>query len=278
MNEKEKVNELARSAAVGDRVALEELLTQVHELAFNLALRMLGMQHDAEDAAQEITLRVMTRLKDWRGESAFSTWVFRIACNFLLDYRKGMFAERPLSFEFYGADIANAQLEGLPDLTQGVDRALLAQELKLSCMNVMLQCMSAEERCIFILGTMFRVDSRIAAELFGLTPEAYRQRLSRVRRRMADFLSEYCQWSGTGCCRCEKRIDYAIQTHRLNPAALEYSSLSRSDENRLLACVEAMEELDGQSALYAEFYRAPQRAKEFLSSLLQSEAVAQVTG
>ena len=94
-----------------------------------------------------------------------------------------MFAQHPLSFEYYGYDIENGAAEDLPDLTQDIEKSLLAEELKLSCTNVMLQCLDAESRCIFILGTMFKVDSRIAGEILGITPEAYRQRLSRVRKR-----------------------------------------------------------------------------------------------
>ena len=40
---------------------------------------------------------------------------------------------------------------------------------------------------------MFKVDSRIAGDILGITPEAYRRRLSRVRAKMADFLKEYCE-------------------------------------------------------------------------------------
>lgn len=75
----------------------------------------------------------------------------------------------------------------MPDLTQDVEKSILAEELKLSCTNVMLQCLDTESRCIFILGTMFRVDSRIAGEILGMTPEAYRQRLSRIRKKRLIF-------------------------------------------------------------------------------------------
>ena len=81
MNEKEQMEtqKLVRLAAEGDKGALEQLLTGVQDLAFNLSLRMLGTIHDAEDASQEILIRVMTNLASFRGESAFTTWVFRIA-------------------------------------------------------------------------------------------------------------------------------------------------------------------------------------------------------
>lgn len=78
-----------------------------------------------------------------------------------------MFAQVPFSFEMYGADIEDADLGSVPDMTEGVDRRLLAEELKMSCANVMLQCLEPEDRCIFILGTMFKLDSRIAGEVLG---------------------------------------------------------------------------------------------------------------
>lgn len=126
-------------------------MLSVQDLVFNLSLRMLGTFPDAEDVSQDILLKVMTHLSSFKGESAFSTWVFRIAVNHLKDYKKHMFAQFPLSFEFYGDDIQNARTGDVPDLTQNVEQAILAEELKLSCTNVMLQCLDTESRCIFIL-------------------------------------------------------------------------------------------------------------------------------
>ncbi len=188
----EELLNLIQKATAGDKPSLEAVMLSVQDLVFNLSLRMLGTFPDAEDASQDILLKIITHLASFKGESSFSTWVFRIAVNHLKDYKKHMFARLPLSFEFYGADIENARLEDIPDLTQNVERPILAEELKLSCTNVMLQCLDTESRCIFILGTMFQVDSRIAGEILGITPEAYRKRLSRVRKKMADFLAEYC--------------------------------------------------------------------------------------
>lgn len=51
----------------------------MQDLIFNLSLRMLGTVQDAQDASQEILLKVMTHLSSYRGASAFSTWTFRIA-------------------------------------------------------------------------------------------------------------------------------------------------------------------------------------------------------
>ena len=246
MNEKEQMEtqKLVRLAAEGDKGALEQLLTGVQDLVFNLSLRMLGTIHDAEDASQEILIRVMTNLASFRGESAFTTWVFRIAVNHLKNYRKSMFAQHPLSFEYYGEDIVSGKEKDIPDLTMGVDRNLLEQELKLSCTNVMLQCLDTDSRCIYILGTMFHVDSRLAAEILEISPEAYRQRLSRIKKKMAGFLDEYCGLSGKGVCSCSKRISYEIATHRVNPEKPEYTSLEENTEF-LQECKTAMDGLYG---------------------------------
>ena len=50
-----------------------------------------------------------------------------------------------------------------------MERSILAEELKMSCTNVLLQCLDAESRCIFVLGTMFKLDSRIAGEILDMT-------------------------------------------------------------------------------------------------------------
>ena len=120
--EKYDMERLVDLAASGNRDALEELLGDVQDMVFNLSLRMLGTVPDAEDACQEILIKVMTHLSDFRKESRFSTWVFRIAVNHVLAYRKHMFSQHPLSFEYYGEDIANGREEDVPDMTGGGPR------------------------------------------------------------------------------------------------------------------------------------------------------------
>ena len=259
-------------ATAGDKKALETLIGSVQDMVFNLSLRMLGTFADAEDAAQDILLKMITHLSSFRGESAFTTWVFRIAVNHLKDYKKYMFAHAPLSFEFYGEDIKNGKIHDIPDLTQNVERDILAEELKLSCTNVMLQCLDTESRCIFILGTMFKLDSRIAGEILEMTPEAYRQRLSRIRRKMADFLQQYCGVYGGGSCRCKDRVNYAIQSHRLHPQQLDYVEANEISVKTMLDVKQAMEEMDdlSQDFSFCKVYQSPEQMKRLVQELLAS--------
>lgn len=279
-NENENLALLIDKAIAGDRDSLETVIMSVRDLVFNLSLRMLGTFHDAEDATQDILLKIMTHLSSFRKESSFSTWVFRIATNHLINYKKHMFAQYPLTFEFYGNDIEHAPVKDIPDLTKDVEKSILAEELKLSCTNVMLQCLDKDDRLIFILGTMFKVDSRIAGDILEMTPEAYRQRLSRIRRKVADFLSTYCGEYGSGKCRCKDRLNYAIQSHRLNPAELDYTSATEVsiDMEKAHDFKEAMEEIDDLSAYFSfsKLYESPEHMKRFLTEFLESTSLSTV--
>ncbi len=272
----EELPALIEKATAGDKESLETVILSVQDLVFNLSLRMLGTFPDAEDAAQDILLKILTHLSSFKGESAFSTWVFRIAINHLKNYQKHAFAKFPLSFEFYGDDINNGNIDDVPDLTQNVEKSILAEELKLSCTNVMLQCLDPESRCIFILGTMFKVDSRIAGDILGVSPEAYRQRLSRIRRKMADFLMEYCGEYGSGRCRCANRVNYAIQNHRINPAQLDFTS---AVPKKIIVVKEAMENIDvlSQEFAFCKTWQSPASLKEFIQMFLDGASCSVVT-
>jgi RNA polymerase sigma factor (sigma-70 family) len=146
-------------AVNGDKDAMESLVSSVQDMIYNLSLRMLGSVQEAEDATQDILIKILEGLSGFRKESSFSTWVYRIALNYLLNYKKTRFAQFHLSFEFYAEDIKNGFLDINPELLHEVDENILTDELKHSCTNVMLQCLDFESRCIYVLGTMFHLDS-----------------------------------------------------------------------------------------------------------------------
>lgn len=271
---------LIEKAVDGDKKALEDLIISVQDMIYNLSLRMLGAPCDAEDATQEIIIKIMTQLSTFRKESAFSTWVYRIATNYLINYKKSIFAQRPLTFEFYGTDIDQGFIPSTEDEGKSIEEHIFAEELKQSCTNVLLQCLDPESRLIYVLGVMFHMDSKVCGEILEITPEAYRQRLSRIRGLVGNFLSEYCGLSKTGKCNCKKRIGYAIQNHRLNPDNLEYSKLSKLDEDTVNSFTQAMEEIDELSLIFAELpkYRSPDVIRNFVGELISSYNMSIIMG
>ena len=91
---RQKLEALAEQAKAGSKEAVEEILIEIQDMVFNLSLRMLGTIHDAEDASQEILIKVMTHLSGFRGER-FHDVGFSIATNHLLNYKKHLFANAP---------------------------------------------------------------------------------------------------------------------------------------------------------------------------------------
>lgn len=76
---------LVQWAQDGNQTALCELIDRYERKTYNLAYRLMGNHADAADAAQEALVRVYTHLHHFRGDSAFSTWLFRVATNTCLD-------------------------------------------------------------------------------------------------------------------------------------------------------------------------------------------------
>src|ERR1051325_1146197 len=92
MTDASAADELAaqvRAAGAGDGDAVRGVVEAAQDPVYRLALRMLGHLADAEDAAQEIVVIVVTHLGSFRGESAFMTWVWRIAANHLGRVKRG---------------------------------------------------------------------------------------------------------------------------------------------------------------------------------------------
>ena len=116
----------------------------------------------------------------------------------------------------------------------------------------MLQCLAPLDRLVFVLGTMFHVDSSIGGEITGLSSDNFRQRLSRSRKVMSDFLSEYCEHGGGTKCKCMNRVTYAQRQQRID-LTLPYSS-SLVPENIANSKL-AMENIDAATALYANMCR-----------------------
>jgi RNA polymerase sigma factor (sigma-70 family) len=88
MDEAPTLEALARRAVDGDRDAVASIVRELQANVYALALRMLWNPQDAEDATQEILVRVVTRLAQFDFKSRLRTWAYRVATNYLLDVKK----------------------------------------------------------------------------------------------------------------------------------------------------------------------------------------------
>ncbi len=81
---------LVKLAIEGDRHSLESLIKSVQDKIYHLSLKMLYLPPEAEDATQEILIKIVTKLDSFKQKSSFNTWAFRIASNHLLNKRKSI--------------------------------------------------------------------------------------------------------------------------------------------------------------------------------------------
>jgi len=210
-------------AKKGDRVALGNLVRAIGGLVYRLSLRMLWHPEDAEDASQEILIKVVTKLGSFRGKSDFTTWVYRIALNHLKSLRAATQRERR-NFPAF----AQGLVEGLgndPSASyEGVEAPLLAEEMRIGCLNGMLQCLDESARIAYILGDILGLVGREASAVQSISEEVHRKRLSRARRKLFDFMEAHCGIANPSRpCRCERQIEHCIATERIEPRHLLFA-------------------------------------------------------
>jgi RNA polymerase sigma factor (sigma-70 family) len=215
MVESATLEALARRALDGDRHAVAELVRGLEPLVHALALRMLWQREDAEDATQEILVRVVTRLSLFDFRSQLKTWVYRVATNYLLDAKKSCVERRGLTFASFGDDLAEGQsTEGPAD----GEHSVLTEEVKVGCTLGMLQCLDRPHRIAYVLGEIMDLSAPEAADALDLDPAAFRKRLQRAREAVESFTRAHCGVvSEAAKCQCNRRVPIAVRLGRVRP-------------------------------------------------------------
>ncbi len=98
--------QLVRAARDGSSDALDALVRRHQGFIYSIALRMLWHPQDAEDATQEILIKIVTGLSSFRGESAFRTWAYRIATNHVLNSQRSRAEKVVIGFDEVRAVVA----------------------------------------------------------------------------------------------------------------------------------------------------------------------------
>lgn len=228
------LEELATLANGGDRAALNELLTRVRHPIYRLALRFLGSPADAEDATQEILVRLTTRLSTFEGRSAFTTWAYTVAVRMLLRTRRRLVELSVVSAErfagFLDAGLAGTDYDTGRTPEQQVLYAELCEEVRVSCTYGMLLCLSRPVRAAYLLGDVLGVTDVEGAGICETTPAAFRKRLERGRRTIRQIIDGRCGLvDPANPCRCGRQIEASITAGILDPTTPTFARHPRLD-------------------------------------------------
>lgn len=247
--------ELVQLAQGGSRAALEELILRHQAWIYNLALRMVHHPEDAKDATQEVLIKLFTRLSTFDGRGSLRTWLYRIVINHLLNMKRGRTEGREITFGDYGRTLEDTPDAEPPD-PQAVpaDVQLLVAEARIGCTSGMLLCLDREQRLVFILGSIFRVSDAVGADLLEISRANFRQRLTRARRDLQNFMQDKCGLvNAANPCRCVKKTRGFIAAGHIDPNRLRFAK-ERVTHVRDVA-PRVSDEIAGLNEAYAEVYR-----------------------
>jgi RNA polymerase sigma-70 factor (ECF subfamily) len=165
---------LVRRFQAGDRRAFVELMERHERRVYNLAYRMLGRAEDARDATQDVFLSCYRNLERFRGDSAFGTWLYRIAANACYDALR----KRPLA-------VSIDALSSEPPAADHADRAAAAADVHRA-----LQAVPPEFRSVLVLFELQDLSVDDIAEALEIPVGTVKSRLHRGRAALGRALSE----------------------------------------------------------------------------------------
>ncbi len=240
------LDELVGDAQKGDASALDELVRQLKEPLFGLALRMLYYPQDAEDALQEILIKIITHIGSFEYKSTFKTYAFRIAVNHLRTIRCRMREFPDVSFDELSGRIKTQQAIQWQEDTTEAQQNLFVREIRLRCLQALLLALDREHRLAYILGEIIELTGEQAAEILNLKPATFRKRLSRARHQIREFMLKYCAIiRPDNACRCNRQAAYYTQLGEISSHKMGFAIQPHSlqDDSKFMKRLGELEEI-----------------------------------
>lgn len=173
---------LVQRIQAGDRKAFEHLLDLYETRVYRLALRFTNSVADAEDVTQEIFLAVYRSLASFKGNSALGTWIYRVAMNHCLEFRR----KRKLDSIPLEEEIMLASSDWRDDPFQSANRHELTKKVEEA-----LNCLSPLHRDVIILHELQGMTYQEVAAALNVPVGTVKSRLSNAFRRLRDLLGGY---------------------------------------------------------------------------------------
>lgn len=246
---------LVRRTQNGDREALESLVMRHQDWVYNIVLRMVYHPEDAQDATQEVLIKLLTKLSTFEGRSSFRTWLYRIVVNHVLNMKRARAEAAEWTFTKYGDGLDGASDMELPDpRSVPADVQLLVDEARITCSSGMLLCLNREQRIVYILGEIFDVSDTVGAELLETTRDNFRQKLSRARRDLHSFMQNKCGLvNKANPCRCAKKTQAFMKAGYVDPQNLLFAKAHVTRVRDV--CPRVHDDINALDMAYAEIHR-----------------------
>ena len=183
---------LIRAINAGDADRFYELVQRYQQALYNFGLRMCGNVADTEDMVQDTFLNVFRYLKDFRFESQFKNWLYRVATSTCIKRRRrSKFApERELSLDEFLPGDESAMVRETPRWAREPLDRLLDEELAEKLQQAIV-ALPEKYRLVLVLRDMEGFSTEEAAQILSLTSSNVKVRLHRARLFIREQLKDY---------------------------------------------------------------------------------------
>jgi RNA polymerase sigma-70 factor (ECF subfamily) len=176
--------ELVNKSKNGDMDAFSELISSYEKKIYNIALRMIGNREDAYDMAQEVCIKIYKNINSFKGDSSFSTWVYRITSNVCIDeIRKKKYA-MPLTMVNDSAKEFEIPIESHNSLPEDI----IERKEKIKDIKKCIIELPPEYRIMIILRDIRGHSYEEISNILNLNMGTVKSRLSRARAILKDKL------------------------------------------------------------------------------------------
>jgi len=179
-------SEIIRQCQAGETGSFNLLVEEHYTRVYNTALRMLGDPDGAADATQAAFVRAFQSLDGFRGDSSFSTWLYRITANVCLDELRNR-PQEPVSLTFVGGEDEEPQERSIPD-NRTEPAALVARDERQRVVHQAIQELSAEHRVVLVLYDLNGFSYKDTAQVLGIPVGTVKSRLNRARNALKEVL------------------------------------------------------------------------------------------
>lgn len=186
--------ELIQAARDGDRKAQSQLVTLYSSRIYNLGLRMLRNNEDAEDMLQETFIKAFEKLDSFKGNSSFYTWIYRIGVNMALSKLRKQ-SRMKISYSIQEPDFENMHGLSISDWPEYIETKVTDEEFRVA-LKVALDDLDEKYRSVFVLRDLEGLSTSKAAEVLELSESNVKVRLMRARLFLRDRMGSFLKREG----------------------------------------------------------------------------------
>jgi len=186
--EKAQEKEIIQKVIDGDKNAFEDLVIANQKNVYNLALKMTRNEDDALDISQEAFVKAYQQLKNFRGDSRFSVWLYRLTYNLCIDFlrKKPKANIIPLTYEEDGGESTPLEIPDLRDLPE--DSAIRSETRKTIAEGI--NELAEDHREVLVMREVTGMSYEEMATTLNVSIGTVKSRLARARMKLVEFLKE----------------------------------------------------------------------------------------